>query len=96
MIYKAFIIALSFLILVSVSGCSLLGKKKFEDTETYRELMEHQKEIDRKMDSVRKENYKQMVDSAGIHTKKLDSLKRITDSLKQKLDKNIQDLKNKK
>lgn len=90
--YKAVIIALSVAAL-SFCGC---GKKKFEDTDTFRELMEYQKEVDRKVDSVRRENYKQMIDSSGVHMKKLDSLRHITDSLKQKLDKNIQDLKNKK
>lgn len=88
--------ALTLTLAVSLPGCGLFGKKKLEDTDTYRELMEHQKEIDKKLDSVRKENYKQMIDSAAGHTKKLDSLKHITDSLKQKLDKNIQELKNKK
>lgn len=92
----AIILALVFFTFCISSGCGLLGKKKIEDTDTYKELMEHQKEIDKKMDSVKKENFKQVVDSAGNHVKQLDSLKRITDSLKQKLDQNIQELKSKK
>ena len=83
--------ALSVFTMVSLNGCA---KKKFEDTDTYKELMKHQEETDKKLDSIRKENYKQLTDSSNNSFKRsMDSLKRITDSLRNKLDKNIESLK---
>ncbi|MCC6864794.1 MAG: hypothetical protein IT280_01395 [Ignavibacteria bacterium] len=72
----------------------MFGKKKFEDTDTYRELMKRQEETDKKLDSIRKQNYKQLNDSVNSRFKReLDSLKRSTDSLEKELEKSIQDLK---
>ena len=79
------------------SGCSLFKKKNFEDTDAYRELMKQQEETDKKLDSVRRENFKQLNDSTNsAFKKKLDSLKKSTDSLEKELEKSIQDLKNNK
>ena len=76
------------------AGCR---SKKFEDTDTYKQLMKHQQEAERKLDSIRKENYKQITDTVNNSFKKtLDSLKRSTDSLEKELKKNIENLKNKK
>jgi len=73
------------------------GKKNFEDTDAYKELIKHQEEVDRELDSIRRQNFKQTNDSSRTEFKKtLDSLKRSTDSLQKALDKGIQDLKNKK
>lgn len=86
------------LMIFSVSfftGCGVFGKKKFEDTDTYREMMRVQEETDKKLDSIRRENYKQLNDSFNNgFKKKLDSLKRSTDSLEKELEKSIQNLKN--
>ncbi len=72
----------------------MFGKKKFEDTDTYRELMKRQEETDKKLDSIRKQNYKQLNDSVNSRFKReLDSLKRSTDSLEKELEQSIQDLK---
>lgn len=75
----------------------MFGKKKFEDTDKYRELIKLQEETDRKLDSIRRENYKQANDTVNSgFKKKLDSLKRSTDSLEKELEKSLQNLKNNK
>lgn len=80
-----------------MTGCGVFGKKKFEDTDTYKEMMRQQEETDKKLDSIRRENYKQLNDSVNTgFKKKLDSLKRSTDSLEKELEKSIQNLKNSK
>lgn len=88
------------LIITSVSlmtGCGVFGKKKFEDTDAYKEMMRQQEKTDKRLDSIRLENYKQLSDSVNNGFKnKLDSLKRSTDSLEKELEKSIQNLKNKK
>ncbi|MEO8515061.1 MAG: hypothetical protein ABI543_16000 [Ignavibacteria bacterium] len=77
------------------SGCGLFGKKNFEDTDTYKEMMKQQEETDKKLDSIKKENYRQVNDSVNKGFKnKLDSLKHSTDSLEKELEKSIQNLKN--
>jgi uncharacterized protein YlxW (UPF0749 family) len=92
---KAFAVILFFIL--TLPGCGLFGKKNFEDTDTYKELMREQEETDKKLDSIRRQNYKQLTDSNG-HTfgKDMDSLKRSTDSLKKVLENSIESLKNKK
>jgi hypothetical protein len=76
-----------------LAGC---GQKKFEDTDTFKELMKKQEETDKKLDSIRKENYKQVTDSVNSSFQKsMDSLRHITDSLRDNLNKNIESLKNK-
>jgi len=86
--------------IISVSlmtGCGVFGKKKFEDTDTYKEMMRQQEETDKRLDSIRRDNYKQLNDSVNNgFKKKLDSLKRSTDSLEKELEKSIQNLKNSK
>ena len=88
------------LMIISVSlmtGCGVFGKKKFEDTDTYKEMMRQQEETDKRLDSIRRDNYKQLNDSVNNgFKKKLDSLKRSTDSLEKELEKSIQNLKNSK
>jgi t-SNARE complex subunit (syntaxin) len=75
----------------------MLGKKKFEDTDTYKDIIKHQEEVERRIDSVRKENYRQLNDSINTEFRReLDSLKRSTDSLEKELEKSIQKLKNHK
>ena len=91
--YKSIIVvsALTIFSLTALNGC---GKKNFEDTDTYKELMKHQEETEKKLDSIRKDNYKQLTDSTNSSFKRsLDSLKHITDSLRQKLNRNIESLK---
>ena len=86
-----FIFMLVLSLMVFITGCN---KKKFEDTDTYKEMMKHQNEAEKKMDSIRKENYKQLTDTMNNSFKKsLDSLKRSTDSLEKELEKSIQNLK---
>lgn len=83
--------ALSIFVFAGLNGCA---KKKFEDTDTYKELIKQQEETDRKLDSIRKDNYKQLTDSSNNDFKRsMDSLKHITDSLKENLHKNIESLK---
>lgn len=88
------------LMIISVSlmtGCGVFGKKKFEDTDTYKEMMRQQEETDKRLDSIRRDNYKQLNDSVNNgFKKKLDSLKRSTDSLEKELEKSIQNLKKNK
>jgi len=87
-----FILILAVLVTVFITGCK---KKSFEDTDTYKEMMKHQNEAEKKMDSIRKENYKQLTDTVNNSFKRsLDSLKRSTDSLEKELQKSIENLKN--
>jgi len=84
------------LVLLFFSGCGLFGKKNFEDTDTYKELMKQQEINDKMLDSIRRQNYKQLNDSARKYGSEMDSIKRSTDSLKKVLENSIQNLKNKK
>lgn len=84
------------LALLFFSGCGLFGKKNFEDTDTYKELMKQQEINDKMLDSIRRQNYKQLNDSAREYGSEMDSIKRSTDSLKKVLENSIQNLKNKK
>jgi len=84
------------LALMFFSGCGLFGKKNFEDTDTYKELMKQQEVNDKMLDSIRRQNYKQLNDSARKYGSEMDSIKRSTDSLKKVLENSIQNLKNKK
>ncbi len=89
--------ALMFISVSILTGCGVFGKKKFEDTDTYKEMIRVQEETDKKLDSIRRENYRQLNDSVNNGFKrKLDSLKRSTDSLEKELEKSIQNLKNNK
>lgn len=77
------------------SGCGLIGKKKLEDTDTFKELMRRQEETDRRLDSMKTQDFKQLNDTVNHNFKRqLDSLKRSTDSLEKELEKSIQNLKN--
>lgn len=88
------ILALTFTSVSLITGCGMFGKKKFEDTDTYREMIRVQDAADRKLDSIRRENYKQVNDSVNTGFKKqLDSLKRSTDSLEKELENSIKNLK---
>jgi hypothetical protein len=75
------IITVSFVVF---SGCGLLGKKKnFEDTDTYRELINNQQKTDKKLDSMRNAELR----------KSLDSLLKVNDSLGREVDKSMQKIK---
>lgn len=71
------------------------GKKNFEDTDAYKELIKRQEEVDKQLDSIRRQNFKQVNDSSNnVFRKTLDSLKHSTDSLQKELEKSIENLKN--
>jgi uncharacterized protein YlxW (UPF0749 family) len=79
---------------MGLSGCA---KKNFEDTDAYKELIRRQEETDRRLDSIRRENFRQLNDTVNASFKKqLDSLKRSTDSLEKELEKSIEKLKTNK
>ncbi len=59
-------------------------------------LMKQQEINDKMLDSIRRQNYKQLNDSARKYGSEMDSIKRSTDSLKKVLENSIQNLKNKK
>lgn len=83
------------LLALFLSGCGVFGKKKFEDTDMFKEMMRRQEETDRRLDSMKRQDYKQLNDSVNNGFKRqLDSLKRSTDSLEKELEKSIQNLKN--
>lgn len=92
MLSRYFYAALFTAVLLSLTGC----EKKVEDSETYQEMIRQNEEMRRQNDSIRRMNYNEMMDSNRKHNESLDSLKRITDSLKEHLDKNIRELKTKK
>lgn len=92
MLKKLILPALFILTLAFAAGC---GNKKFEDTDTFKELMKQQEENEKQLDSIRKENYKQVTDSSNSFKRSMDSLRHITDSLRENLNKNIENLKNK-
>lgn len=87
------LLTVSFILVVIVfCGC---GKKNIENTEKYKELIRQQEETDKKLDSIKLQNYKQLNDSVNNNFQyKLDSLKRSTDSLEKELEKSIKILKN--
>jgi len=58
--------------------------------------MKQQEINDKMLDSIRRQNYKQLNDSARKYGSEMDSIKRSTDSLKKVLENSIQNLKNKK
>ena len=85
---------ISICILIASLGLSGCGKKNFEDTEAYKELIRRQEETDKRLDSIRRENFRQLNDTVNASFKKqLDSLKRSTDSLEKELEKSIEKLK---
>ena len=70
--------------LIFTAGCSLFKKKNnFEDTDTYRELIDYQQKNDRKLDSLRNVELR----------KSLDSLLKVNDSLGREVDKTMQKIK---
>ncbi len=87
------ILSVCFILAVIVlCGC---GKKNFEDTEAYKEIIRQQEETDKKLDSIKRQNFKQLNDTVNNNFQyKLDSLKRSTDSLEKELEKSIKILKN--
>lgn len=67
-----------------ISGCGLFAKKKsFEDTDTFRELQKNKNEIDRKTDSIVKQNL----------MRSIDSLNRANDSLGKEIEKSMENIK---
>lgn len=81
-------------VLVISSGCSLFKKKSFEDSDRYKELMKYQENLDKKLDSIRQENFKLLNDST-MHElrRKNDSLKHRIDSLGKEIEKSFQEFK---
>jgi t-SNARE complex subunit (syntaxin) len=88
------LLQISILVFIVAAGLSGCGKKNFEDTDAYKELIKRQEETDRKIDSIRRENFRQLSDTVNSSFKKqLDSLKKSTDSLEKELEKSIEQLK---
>lgn len=88
---------ISICIFVAIIGLSGCAKKNFEDTDAYKELIRRQEETDKRLDSIRRENFRQLNDTVNASFKKqLDSLKRSTDSLEKELEKSIEKLKTNK
>jgi len=86
---------LAALIFICCTGCNPFQNKRQQ--EIRERLEKYQEEIDRRTDSVRREQYKKLSDSAfGNMDRTLDSLKRSTDSLEKLLKKDIKELKRKK
>jgi hypothetical protein len=57
-------------------------------------MMKYQEETNKRLDSVRRDNYRQLNDSMNTEFRReLDSLKRSTDSLEKELEKSIENLK---
>jgi hypothetical protein len=82
------------LILVIFYGCSLFKKKSFEDSEQYKELMKYQENLDKKLDSIRQENFKMLNDSTMQELRrKNDSLKQRIDSLGKEIEKSFREFK---
>ena len=89
-----FLVISIFLIFALTAGCR---KKSIEDTESYKEYLKHQEATEKKLDSIRQDNYRQLSDTVNNNFKRqLDSLKRSTDSLEKELEKSIENLKQSK
>ena len=87
---------ISILVLSSAAAITGCGKKNFEDTDAYKELIRRQEETDKRLDSIRRKNFRQRNDTVSASFKReLDSLKRSTDSLEKELEKSIEKLKQK-
>ena len=81
-------------VLIIFSGCTLFKKKSFEDSDQYKELMKYQENLDKKLDSIRQENFKQLNDSMMWDLRrKNDSLKLRIDSLGKEIEKSFQEFK---
>jgi len=70
-------------LLFIISGCSLFKQKKFEDTDTYRELQKSQQESNKKIDSLTKIQL----------NRDIDSLRRASDSLEREINKTMEHIK---
>lgn len=85
-----------FLALISLfTGCNPF--KNTRQQEIKERLERLQEDLDRRSDSLRREQYKKLSDSTfGNMEKTLDSLKRSSDSLEKLIKKNIDELKKEK
>jgi septal ring factor EnvC (AmiA/AmiB activator) len=78
------------MLLIISSGCSLFSKKNSESIER---LQKYQEEVNKKMDSIRQQDYKELMDSVNNNMKKeIDSLKHKSDSLDKEIDKTMKKL----
>lgn len=93
-IYRSFCLKkplVLFLIVFLFQGC----EKKIEDTESYQKLLKTREELERRLDSLKREEFKMLEDSVMIKLRsKTDSLKQSSDSLKRKIEKKIRKNKN--
>lgn len=82
------------ILLINICGCNPFKSKKEEE---FRErIYKYQEDLERRSDSIRREQYKRLSDSSNQELRKsLDSLKRSSDSLEKVLKKNIEELKKK-
>ncbi|MCX7878982.1 MAG: hypothetical protein N2510_10150 [Ignavibacteria bacterium] len=78
-------------------GCTLNGcKSKIEDSETYRQLLRSQEELERRMDSLKRKEFEMLDDSVMIELRsKTDSIRKTSDSLKNVIEEKIRKSKNK-
>jgi spore cortex formation protein SpoVR/YcgB (stage V sporulation) len=77
------------------SGCNMFSNKRQEEIKEKLERL--QENIDKKADSIRREQYKKLADTTfGNMDRTMDSLKRSSDSLEQLIKKDIEELKKKK
>ena len=91
---KLFLALLALSAFLFNQGCGMFQNKR--EQEIKERLRKIQEEIDIKTDSIRKERYKLVNDSAyDKFSKEMDSLKRSSDSLEKVIKKNIEELKKK-
>jgi len=79
--------------LTIVSGCNLFQKK---NNETLERLQKYQEEVSKKQDSIRQQDYKELMDSVYKENNKIlkdiDSLKKKSDSMGIELEKSMKKL----
>jgi septal ring factor EnvC (AmiA/AmiB activator) len=89
---KSAVILISLILFIS---CNPFQNKRQQ--EIRERLAKLQEEIDRKTDSLRREQYKKLSDTTfGNMERTLDSLKKSSDSLEKSIKKNIDELKKKR
>ena len=82
------------LMILFAAGCNPFQNKRQQEIKE--RLEKYQEEVDRKADSVRREQYKKLTDSTfSDFERTMDSLKRSSDSLEKIIKKDLEELKRK-
>lgn len=92
--FSGYVLAVT--ILIFITSCSLFTKR---DNEALERIRKYQEEVDKKVDSMKQQEYRELMDSVNNENnkiiKELDSLKRKSDSMSIEIEKNMKKLNQK-